>query len=179
MRSTTTNALSDEAPAPQLRRRRILYGVVNFLIVSVLGLAVLDGIDLVDTVGVDVRTVSADGPDGLGLAVEYTAVTRPALAGPLRIHVTGLREGQRVRVGIERDYLAAWDHNAAFPAPDAEVSSEPWVIWEYDASGPELVIEVDARLEPGEQTSRSGRVAILDDSAVTVAQVAFTTHVRP
>ena len=150
MGSTTTDP-TDLTLVPQvdLRPRRLLYGFVNALLVVVLGLAVLDGLDVVDAVGVDVRTATAAAPDGIGLAVDYTAVTRPALAGPLRIHVTGVRDGERVRIGIERSYLSAWDHNAAFPAPDAEASIEPWVVWEYDATGPELVIEIDARLEPG------------------------------
>jgi hypothetical protein len=176
---TTGLADTRSLSVPDLRGRRLLYGLVNALIVGVLGLAVLDGIDVVHTVGVDVRTVDAAGPAGLGLAVDYTAVTRPALAGPLRIHVSGLRDGQRVRIGIDRAYLAAWDHNAAFPAPDTEASVEPWIVWEYDASGPDLVIDIDARLEPGVQDSRNGRIAILDDDDTPVTQVAFTTHVRP
>jgi hypothetical protein len=162
-----------------LRGRRLLYGTVTTAVFAILGLAVLDGFDIVDSVGVDTRTATATSADGHVLTVEYTAVTRPALASPLRIEVTGLGEGERIRLGIERAYFTIWDHNAAFPAPDAEAFVEPWVVWEYEAGGPTLIVEIDARLEPGVQSSRAGRIALLDPDGRTLAGVDITTHVRP
>ena len=167
-------------PTPDtLRRRRVLYAVVTTAVVSLLCAAILDGLDVVDTFGVDVRTETAVAADGRTLLVDHAAVTRPALASPLRIEVDGLTDGEVVRIGIERAYLSIWDHNAVFPAPERESSAEPWIVWEYEATGPRLVIEIDGRLEPAVQSSRTGHVALLDDTNHPLAEVALRTRVLP
>jgi hypothetical protein len=111
--------------------------------------------------------------------VEFPGVTRPGLASPLRITIAGLLAGERVVVGLDRQYLAMWDHNAVFPAPDTERSVEPWIVWEYVASGSRLVIELDLRVEPSVQWGRTGHVALLDGDDLPIVVAHLHTRVMP
>ena len=167
-----------EAPA-HLGRRRLLYRSTTLVITGILGLAVLDGVDVVDSYGVDIVSVSETAPDGHVLTVDHASVTRPALASPLRITVSGVRQGDTVRIGIERTYLAVWDHNAVFPAPAEERSVEPWIVWEYEVVVDPLVVEIDGRLEPAVQSGRTGRIALLDEQDRPLVDVEVHTRVMP
>jgi len=162
-----------------LAGRRVLYRTTTLVIAVILGFAVLDGVDVVDSYGVDIVTVSEAAADGRVLEVDHASVTRPALASPLRITVLGVTDGETVRIGIERTYLAIWDHNAVFPAPADERSVEPWIVWEFEAAGDPLVVEIDGRLEPAVQSGRTGHVALLDDSDRPVVEVTLHTRVMP
>mgnify|MGYP000863739209 FL=1 len=178
-RSRELDILPVDPADTSLRGRRVLYGSVSLLLAVVLGVAVLDGLDVVDGYGVDIATAEARSADGIHLAVEHPSVTRPALAGPIRIHVDGLHGGEPVRIGIERRYLSIFDHNAVFPAPADESWSDPWVVWQYQANGTSLVIEIDGRLEPAVQQGRTGHVAVLDAHLQPVVEVELHTRVAP
>jgi len=147
--------------------------------VVLLGLAVLDGFDVVDAFGPDEEIVAASGA-GYRLEVEHPTVTRPALASVLRIRVA--REGgfdEPLQLGVDRRYLELWDLNGILPAPSGETAEGRWVLWEFDPPpGDELLITYEARLEPGVQAGRDGAVAVFEDDE-PVAVVRFRTEVRP
>lgn len=160
-------------------KRRLLHRVVGAFLALVMALAVLDGLDVLDTLGPDEDRVTASG-GGFDLDVEYPSITRPALASVFRIRVT--HDGgfdEPVQVAVARKYLEAWDLNGVLPGPSAETSLGEWVVWEFDPPpGEDLLITYESRIEPGEQTSVPGAVAVLVEDE-PVAQVRFTTVVRP
>ena len=160
-------------------RRRLLHRLVGGLLALIMVLAVLDGVDAVNTLGPDERRIASSG-GGFELEVEYPSVTRPALASVFRITIG--RDGgfdEPVQVGVSRTYLEAWDLNGVLPSPAAETADGGWIIWEFDPPpGDELTITYESRIEPGEQTSVPGAVAVLVEDE-PVAEVRFTTAMRP
>jgi hypothetical protein len=171
--------VGDAEWAHVIGRRRLLHRVVGGLLALVMVLAVLDGLDALNTLGPDERRVSASG-GGFELEVEYPSVSRPALASVFRIAVR--RAGgfdEPVQVAVSRTYLEAWDLNGVLPGPAAETSMGAWIVWEFDPPpGDELLVTYESRIEPGEQTSVPGAVAVLVEDE-PVAEVRFTTVMRP
>lgn len=171
--------VGDAEWAHLIGRRRLLHRCVGGLLALLMVLAVLDGLDAVNTLGPDEGHASASG-GGFELAVEFPSLTRPALASVFRIAVR--REGgfdEPVQVAVSRSYLEAWDLNGVLPGPAAESSLEEWVVWEFEPPpGDELLVTYEARIEPGEQTSVPGAVAVLVEDE-PVAEVRFTTVMRP
>lgn len=179
---STIEALTDvlhPASAGVVQSRRWLFRAVMGLLILVLGAAVLDGLDVLDVYGPDEETVSASGA-GYELEVEHPSVTRPALASVFRITVR--REGgfdEPVNVAVSRHYLEAWDLNGVLPGPSGETAVGPWIVWEFDPPpGNDLVVTYEARVEPGQQSSRNGRVAVFEDDE-PVVEVSFEMAVRP
>jgi hypothetical protein len=162
-----------------LRRRLWLHRILFAMVLLALGIAVLDGLDVVDAIGPDESSTSRSG-GGYDLVVEHPTVSRPALATifRIRVHRAGGFDAP-VQVAVTRRYLEMWDANATIPAPSGETSLGRWVIWEFDPPpGDELVITYEARIEPGVQAGRDGAVAVLeDDEPVVTAH--FHTKVRP
>lgn len=160
-------------------RRKLLHRVVGSMLALVMVLAVLDGIDALNTLGPDEGRVAATG-GGFELDVEYPSLTRPALASVFRIAVRradGFDEP--VQVAVAREYLEAWDLNGVLPGPAAETSLGTWIVWEFDPPpGDELLVTYESRIEPGEQTSVPGAVAVLVEDE-PVVEVRFTTVMRP
>lgn len=171
--------VGDDEWAHVIGRRRLLHRVVGGLLALIMVLAVLDGLDALNTLGPDERHVTASG-GGFELDVEYPSLTRPALASVFRIAVR--RDGgfdEPVQVAVSREYLEAWDLNGVLPGPAAETSLGEWVVWEFDPPpGDELLVTYESRIEPGEQTSVPGAVAVLIEDE-PVAEVRFTTVMRP
>jgi hypothetical protein len=162
-----------------LRVRRWGYGLTTAVLVVLLAVAVADGLGAIDAYGVDTAHVSAEA-EGVVLDVGYTTVTRAALASPFEItvHRRGGFDGP-ITVAVDHRYLELWDENGLYPAPAAETTMGPWVVWEFDPpEGDTLRFTYDARLEPGAQRGRAGAVALLEDGLI-VAEVAFKTDVRP
>jgi hypothetical protein len=171
--------------ATVIRRRALLHRITWSVVLIILGLAVIDGLGVLDVFGVDTGTVSSSG-GGVELSVEHPTVSRPALASPFRITVTkdgGWDDGEQVKVAVRRDYLELWDLNGVLPGPaDEEGAEDPaWVVWAFDApAGDRLVVTYEARIEPGVQlANRRGAVAVLDDDDEVLAEVSFTTRVMP
>lgn len=162
-----------------LTRRRWLYRIVLGLVCLLLGLTVLDGLDVLDVVGPDEDRVTASG-GGYVLEVEHPSVSRPALASVFRITVR--RDGgfdEPLQIAVSRSYLEAMDLNGILPAPSGETAVGEWILWEFDPPpGEELTITYESRFEPGVQASRDGVVAVFEDDA-PVVEVEFTTAVRP
>lgn len=169
----------EPASAWTIRQRRWLHRLVLGALWLVLGLVVLDGLDVVEVVGPDEAVVRAAGA-GYELEVEHPSTSRPALASLLRIRIE--QEGgfdEPLQIGITRHYLEAWDVNGILPAPSAETAVGPWIIWEFDPPpGEELVITYEARFEPGLQADRAGAVAVFEEDE-PVLRVDWTTRIRP
>jgi hypothetical protein len=171
--------MEDPGARQVIRRRRWLHRITISMLVVILGLAAVDGVDLIDAYGVDTEVVTADA-SGVHLGVTYPTVARPALAAPFRITVS--RDGgfdDSVIVAVKRSYLELWDVNGIIPAPASEASEGDWVLWTFDAPlGDELRVTYEARIEPGAQAPRKGSVAVVDDGEYS-PRVDFTTAVRP
>jgi len=171
--------VGDAEWAHVIGQRRLLHRVVGGLLALIMVLAVLDGLDALNTLGPDEGHVTASG-GGFDLDVEYPSLTRPALASVFRIAVR--RAGgfdEPVQVAVSRKYLEAWDLNGVLPAPAAETSLREWVIWEFDPPpGDDLLVTYESRVEPGQQSSVRGAVAVMVEDE-PVAQVRFTTVMRP
>lgn len=162
-----------------LASRRRLYAVTTALISLVVAVAALDGIGLIDAVGVDSRRTTVEG-GGYRLTVQYGEVSRPALATPFEIVVT--RPGGfvgPVTLAVDRSYLKMWDENGLVPEPSSVRADEDRVIWEFEPpDGDELAIYFDARIEPAVQRGRDGWVAIIEEDQ-EVARIDFHTRVLP
>jgi hypothetical protein len=161
-------------------KRRAAYRATSAALTLLMAGAVVDAADLVDVYGVDTATVRDEG-GGFELEVRYGTVSRPALATPFEITVR--RAGgfdEPVHIAVSADYLHLWDLNGIIPAPASEVAQGDWVVWEMDPPPRGEVLEVayEARIEPAEQSGRSGEVAILVDDE-PVASVSFETDLRP
>jgi hypothetical protein len=157
------------------------YTLTTLFLAGLMALVALDAVGSTALLGVDSRTVEAEGDGGLRLAVTYGEASRPALATPFDIEVTrpGGFEGP-VRIAVDQEYLRMWDENGLVPAPSAETVMGPWVVWEFDPPiGDTLLVSYDARIEPAAQEGRSGAVAVLDPDDRTLARVDFTTRVWP
>jgi hypothetical protein len=168
-----------QATARRSRRRGLLVGTT--VLVLVMASAVVDGLGIVDSVGVDSATVTAVA-DGTTLSVRYPDVTRPALASPFEIVVSrpGGFEGQSIEVAVSTDYLLLWDLNGVIPSPSAETAGAAMVVWTFDPpSGDQLRIVYEARIEPAVQNGEQGRVAVLDERGDEQVAVEFETQVRP
>ena len=175
------STVADFGPATdrQLANRRLLYATSTAVVVLVMVLGVIDAFGWFNPFGVDSARVSAMG-GGYTLEVQYTAVTRPALASPFEIVVSrpGGFDGP-ITLAVSREYLKIWDENGLFPAPASETVRGEWVEWEFDPpAGDELAVFYDARIEPAQQSGRGGVVAVIEDD-VAVAEVDFYTEVRP
>jgi hypothetical protein len=161
------------------RRRRALHVFVAALLSLLMVGAVLDGLDVLDTIGPDEAVVRSTG-GGFALEVEHPSITRPALASVFRIRIQ--REGgfdEPVQLAISRSYLESWDLNGIMPAPSGETSLGDWIVWEFDPPpGDELLITYESRIEPGEQSTTRGEAAVLVEDE-PVARVDFKTKVRP
>jgi hypothetical protein len=175
--STVDGIRFDTASA--VRSRRYWYGLTTFVLTALMVIGVVDALDWADAYGVDDATVRVAG-GGYELEVRYGTVSRPALATPFEITVRrpGGFDGP-VTLAVDRAYLEMWDENGLVPAPSAETTSGPDVLWEFDPpEGDTLTIWYDARIEPAAQSGRSGSVAVIDGDA-RVASVSFHTTVLP
>ena len=146
----------------------------------VMAVAVLDGVGVVDAIGVDKSEVT-DAYGGGELIVEHPTVTRPALATPFRVTVRqpGGFAGP-IHLAVSRPWIEMWDENGFYPSPSAETADAEWVEYEFDPpDGTELVVFYDARLEPARQNGERGAVELRDDQGAVLAAVEFTTRVMP
>jgi hypothetical protein len=166
----------------QRRGRSVTIGTA--VLAAVMAVSVLDGIGIVDAVGVDSATARAES-GAVELSVRYPTVARPGLAAPFEVVVShdGGFPDDTVRIAVDDDFLAIWDFNGVVPAPSGETSDGDMVVWELDApDGDVLAVRLDARIEPARQRGVHGRVAVLDPSDPNggeVVAVDFTTAVRP
>ena len=102
--------------------------------------------------------------------MRYGTVSRPALATPFEIEMTrpGGFDGP-VTVAVTSSYLAMWDENGLDPSPAEETATAEETLWTFEPpAGEVLAIMFDARIEPGAQSGRSGRVAVLDEDGTEI-----------
>ena len=182
--STDTTAVvhpESDVGRSRLRHRRWMSWFTFTLLFTVMGSAVVDGVDLVDVWGVDDATVGAVGASGTRLSVRYPTVTRPALASPFEIVVE--RDGgfdDDVKIAIDLDYLELWDLNGVYPSPSDDQSDGDRFISTFAApAGDTLTVMIDARVEPGAQIEkRRGAVSVLEPGEPELT-VRFTIRIRP
>jgi hypothetical protein len=161
------------------RKRRLLYGATTAAITLLLGVAVAGSVVGFDTYGVDTDEVRASG-GGYQLGVEHATRSRGGLSTPLTIEVVR-PDGFSgpITVAVDLRYLQMWDENALHPAPSGETVDGRWLVWELDPpAGDALTLSFDARIEPGVQSGRVGRVAVMEGGRPVVV-VRFETRVLP
>ena len=164
------------------RSRRLGHLVSSVVVTAVIVLAVLDGVDAVDSFGVDDDRVAATADDGTRLEVRYPTVSRPALASPFEIIVSrpGGFDGQQIELTVSTAFLNLWDLNGMFPSPAEETADGERQHWTFDPpDGDTLRIVYEARIEPAAQDGEPGRVAVLDDDGSELVAVDFETRLRP
>lgn len=144
----------------------------------IIGLGVLDV--FAPVLGVDSKTETVEAADGSTFAVEYPAVTRPALASPFAIEI--IRPGgfdREIEIAVSRPWIEVWDENGFYPTPSGETGDEHWVVWTFEPpDGDTFRFFYDARLEPARQSSVDGTVELRDQGDV-LAAIEFETEVRP
>lgn len=173
-----THPERDDGPR-RFRNHRLTIAAFRLFLVLLVGSAVLDTATEVDVWGPSTDTVRASG-GGYELSVRYPTVSRPALATPFDIVVR--REGGfngPVDIAIDPNWFEMWDFQALNPSPSEETAEPTRLIWTFEPpDGEVLRIFFDGRIQPAEQSGRGGYVAVLDDG-VAVAQVTFTSAIRP
>lgn len=141
-----------------------------------LALFVLAG--LLNLFGVRATTTSgADGP--LRVQVEHPQVARPGLAAPfaVTIHRDGDFDGP-VEVLVSSDYLAHFDENGLDPEPDSSTNDGQMVTWTWDeVPGDTLVVDLDARIEPGVHWRFEGAVEVR--AAEELVHLPIATWIAP
>jgi hypothetical protein len=152
----------------RLARRLLLAGIAGFILASFTGVW-----------GARTSKVSASsGP--YRLTVEYPSITRPGLAIAWSLELT--RQGGfsgPVVIAVDGDYFEMFDENATEPEPTHVDNSPSRTLWTFDRPHTAtLLVTLDARMEPGVQSSRSGYVAVLERGR-PVVRVSFDTTVRP
>ena len=170
----------DEGDGPTVaRRRRALHLMTFAALATILGLAVLDGVDVLDVYGVDEGVVRTQAGTAR-LSVDYPAVVRPALASPFAIRVDST-EGftEPITIAVSRPWIASWDENGLYPTPSSETGDADWVIWEFEPpDGNVFVLSYDGRIEPALQSGRDGAVELRDGTEI-LGRVDFHTRVMP
>jgi hypothetical protein len=147
---------------------------------ALLAVVVLAG--LLGFLGVRSRTVTRTSQDGtVEMQVRYAAVARAGLAVPFTITVKrqGGFDGE-VRVAVSSHYLELFDRNAIDPQPNAATATDEDVVWQFTAPpGDELQVSLDLQVQAGQHWSRSGTVALLDDTGQRIVSTDITTWLAP
>jgi len=172
----STSTLPIDPSASSLRFERGLRTVALALVSAV----VLLGIS--GNLGVRVESSSASG-NGIIIDVTYAKVTRGGLATPFAITVTAA-EGSALpaalTVGVTSDYLALFDDNGLEPTPSRSYNTTETTWWTFEVEEGEdnLVVELDARLEPAVQWGKDATAEVWVDGRRMVG-TEFKTWVMP
>jgi len=165
-----------EPSAASMRFERNMRAVALTLV----GAVVLLGIS--GNLGVRVESSSASG-NGISIDVSYARVTRGGLATPFAISVSAA-EGSTLpaslTVGVTSDYLALFDDNGLEPTPTRSYNTKETTWWTFEVEGGEndLVVELDARLEPAVQWGKDATAEVwVDGQRMVVTE--FRTWVMP
>ena len=166
-----------EPPSPSWRR---FEATLRAVVVGLLAVAVIAG--ATGMLGVAERNSGPVG-DHHELTVTYAAVARPGLAAPFSVHITS-RNGTglpaEVTVAVSLDYLGMFDQNGLDPEPASSYADGDEVVWSFDvpAGLDRFSVDLDARIEPGVQWRRIGRVRLVVEGE-QVAATTISTWVLP
>ena len=160
-----------------LRRARVLRwvftaGLALFLLVGALG-----------GYGVRHGEVEAEG-GGYELTVRYPTITRPGLASVWSAEVRrtdGAALEGPVVLAVDADYFAIYDENGLDPDPASATTDGERLLWEVEPAegATSVVLDFDARIEPGVQlVGQEGTTSLLVDGEA-VATVSYRTRVLP
>lgn len=168
--------LQTSPPTPDLRAQRRARALRRF---GLIALTALIGCAMAGLLGVRTRTVRAEAA-GWRLAVTYGAVSRAGLATPwtVEVHRPDGLDGP-VTIATTADYFDLFDENGLDPDPASATWEHGRIVWTFEApeTGP-LVVDFDARIEPGAQAGRSARTAVLVDGRAVV-EVGYRTRLMP
>jgi hypothetical protein len=137
--------------------------------VSVLAAAALFGL-----LGVRVATSSVFS-SGYTLQVRHAVVSRAGLPTPLDIEIRADDAlPPEVTVRVSSRYLAMFDENGIDPLPAESFHDPEWTWWTFvvPPGSRDLMVSLDARIEPAVQWGRKARVALdIDDREVVAVDV--------
>lgn len=163
----------------RMRVRRLSYTFGALALTALVVTAATDHLQWTATTGVSSNTVRASG-EGYELAVRYPSVTRPALASPFDVRVE--RAGgfdDPIQIAVSWPWLEMWDENSWYPSPSTSYGDDEQLVMEFDPPpGDVLRVIYDARIQPAQQSGRTGFVSVLEDDEPVVA-VRFHTRVMP
>jgi hypothetical protein len=119
---------------------------------------------------------------GYELTVTYPEMSRAGLPAnwELRLkRVDGAELPSEVRIASVPGYFGIFDQNGFSPAPSEEWQDSS-LVWVYapPEGATELVVSLDARLQPDIHRGRSGRTAVVTDG-VEVVSVDYHTGIAP
>jgi hypothetical protein len=146
-------------------------------------ITVLTGLGLAGAVGVRSRTVTAAGA-GLELSARYGQIVRPGLAVPFEISIRatdGAELPRQLEVRVTSSYLAMFDENGLEPEPHDAWSGDGRTVWTYAVpeGERELVISLDARIEPAVQLERHTATVDVETNDGRAVTVELTSWVLP
>ena len=162
-----------------MRTRRFSYAAGTVLMAAIILVPMSDSANLGTTVGISTGRVTSTA-EGYRLEVRYPAVTRPALATPFDIRIESA-DGFNwpIQVALSWDWLEMWDENSWYPTPSSAYGNDDKFVMEFDPPpGNALRVIYDARIQPAQQSGRSGYVALLDNDQ-EITRVSFRTRVMP
>jgi hypothetical protein len=117
---------------------------------------------------------------GYEVTLAYPRVSRPGLAirWILTIRHPGGFDGP-VRVGTTSRYFDLFDFNNLDPTPGSATTHGELTVWEFDPPvGETLVVTLDGRIEPAQQSGRSAVTSVLNGD-VPVVTLSYETRVMP
>ena len=145
---------------------------------TVLTLFVLAG--LVGVFGVRESTVHGSG-GGYDVSVHHASVARAGSDVPWRVTIR--REDgfdSAVTLALTADYLRIYEHQGWFPEPTDQTRDGEWLYLTFAApQGPELVIDLDAYVQPNAPVGAGGEVSVVDADGALVAVTKFSTRLVP
>ncbi len=151
-----------------------LLRMVAIAVIGVLVTGALAGI-----AGLRTSTVTAANTT-FSVEALHASVSRPGLSTPLRVTVRSIGPGSlpdTVSVSIGDDYLSMFDQNGVQPTPDTSAFDGETVTWTFRIDDePELVVDVDARLQPNIHRGRDATVTVSSPGDEPVS-VSFHTRV--
>ena len=175
--ASSGSTVPPERTRRELRRGQVLRWVFAVALVAFLLVGALGGY------GVRHGEVQDRG-GGYELTVRYPTVTRPGLASVWSVEVRttdGSALPGSVEVATDADYFSIYDENGLDPDPASATSDGERLIWEVEPAegATSVVLDFDARIEPGVQLAgQEGTTSLLVDGAPVVS-VSYRTRVLP
>jgi hypothetical protein len=154
-----TSTLADLTPG----RRALVDDAIRYAFVAFVVAVIVLG--LTDRFGPRSATVSASSP-ALSLEVRYDEVVRPGLSATWSVEIAA-RDGrslpERLTLVTTSTYFELFDENGLSPEPVEETSGASTTTWVFEPEphATNLVVELDARIQPGWRAPVSGTTTLV------------------